>query len=154
MLSRIRHETALKKVPKIILIWWGGKLLYEPDSFVGIPNSLKVKLINEYETYVNTNFINHESLLHINLIKYDEFGNISKKLTDKTPNVNDYFIIRTGVEEEKTIQYLNSKYQIYTDKIVNELFNEYKIVLVNYNEFRLASGKYGDNKVYDFYVKN
>lgn len=133
------YITGYKKVPKIILIWWGGKLRHEPVYFAGIPNSLKDKLINEYETYVNTNFINHESLLHVNLINYDELGNITEKLTDKTPNVNDIFVIKKGVEDEKTIQYLNSKYQTYTDKIINELFNEYKIVLVNYNELGVDS---------------
>ena len=129
-----------KKVPKIILIWWGGKLKVNPNYFVNIPNSLKVKLINEYETYVNTNFIKHESLLHINLIKYDEFDNITEKLTDKTPNVKDFFEIKKGVEEEKNIQYLNPKYQIFTNRIVNDLFNEYKLVLVNYNELEMLQG--------------
>lgn len=146
-----------KKVPKIILIWWGGKLLLNRDSYPGVPNSLKVKLINEYETYVNTNFIKHESLLHVNLIKYDEFDNIiSEKLTYDISNVKgyyirDYFNITSGSADGKIIQsYLKSNYQIRTNTIVNELFNEYKIVLVNYNEFRLASSKYDDNKLYDF----
>lgn len=128
-----------KKVPKIILIWWGGKLKFKPDYLGNLPNSLKVKLINEFETYVNTNFIQHESLLHVNLIKYDEFYNISEKLTDKTPNVKDIFVITKGVEEEKTIQYLNPTYQKFTNRIVDELFNEYKIVLVNYNELNVQS---------------
>ena len=128
-----------KKVPKIILIWWGGKLKLSPDSFVGTPNSLKVKLINEYETYVNTNFIKHESLLHVNLIKYDEYGNLTEKLSDNTPNLREFFETGRGVEEGKNIHFLNTKYQMFTNRIVNDLFNEYKLVLVNYNELGIES---------------
>ena len=122
-----------KKVPKIILIWWGGKLLND-NKFDYIPDSLKDKLIEEYKTYVNTNFIQHEKILHNNLIKYNKDENIIEKLTEKTPKVKEYFIIKTGKEEKKKIQYLKSEYQYFTNRMLLDLFSEFKLVLVNYNQ--------------------
>jgi hypothetical protein len=125
--------TAIYRViPRIILLYFGASLYFDKSLKTKYPSDLIEILINEFEDYVENDFIKHEDVLSGKLLVYTDDNNING-LNESTPKVNEIFSINKINNSEIKVQYLkNDRFYKETEIIISDLFRTNKLFLTHY----------------------